>query len=51
MVGTEDDWYCALGDTNAKGDSTMFYRFGQDSCWEPQYLIPAAVARDESTYF
>jgi hypothetical protein len=53
MVGAEpyDDWYVALGDEKANGDSKMFYGSGQDSYWAPKNLIPVAVAREAVRYY
>ncbi len=50
-VGTEDDWYYALGDSDAEEPKEMFCGPNQDTYWAPRNLIPLAVARDAIRYF
>lgn len=40
-----------VGDESAEGPEVMFYGVGQDSYWEPRFLIPMNVARSAVRYF
>lgn len=55
MLGADpndnDEWYTAIGDLTAEGDSKRFYGVGDDSFWAPKHLVPAAVARGAVRHF
>ena len=47
----DGEYYLAVGDATAEGESRMFYGAGQDSYWAPKNLIPLSAARDAVRYF
>ena len=47
----DGEYYIALRDEPAEGESRMFYGAGQDSYWEPKNLIPLPAARAAARYF
>lgn len=47
----DGEYYTAVGEETATGESLMFYGSGQDSYWRPKNLLSPQVARRAVRYF
>jgi hypothetical protein len=47
----DGEYYTAVGDATASGESHMYYGSGQDSYWAPKNLLPPPVVRAALRYF